>query len=407
VTSAFPALRALTALRRLPPLETTIVVIAIALLVALSTYGHHNQPTPALDSFSSYDVASGGYRAYYELLAREGVHVDRFEQHPAFLDGSIDTLVWARPLAFDPGATAATGADLATLATWVRSGGRLLYFTSVAPPPAEVKALALPATAHPRSRTAGAFIGPEFAAVGVRRLTASTSLSWIVTQRGSAQRRALRVLLDDGRAAVIVSYALRRGTVTAVLDEGAFTNARISNGDTARLAVALTRPRRSGAYVSFDEALHGFITAQHWWQIVPRLFLVALGLMGLTLLVGLAGAGIRLGPPLDIKGATERSSSDFIDGLAALLQRGGAYGHTLVAATTSTTRIIAQALGLPEDSAPERVLVALEPGAERSAYEALLQTGARRACNERSFVHGIALAARLRKEYAAHGRSRH
>ncbi|MBC5803211.1 MAG: DUF4350 domain-containing protein, partial [Candidatus Eremiobacteraeota bacterium] len=343
----------------------------------------------------------------YELLAREGAHVDRFEQHPAFLDGGIDTLVWAQPLGYDPRAVAPTSADLAALATWIRSGGRLLYFASVAVPPAERKALALPATAAPRRHTDGAFIAAELAAAGVRRLTMGSGLRWVAPQRGSAQRRPLRVLLDDGRAALIISYGLGRGQVTAVLDEGAFTNARIANGDIARLAVALARPAHPGAYVSFDEALHGFVTAQHWWQIVPRLLLIALALMALALLVALAGAGIRLGPPLQITGTAERSPAGLVDGLAALLQRGRAYGHTLAAVRTSTTHVIARALGLPEDSAPERVLVALEPGTARDAYAALLQTCGDRSCGERRFVHGIALAAGLRKEYAAHGRSRH
>ncbi|MBC5804226.1 MAG: hypothetical protein GIX03_14750, partial [Candidatus Eremiobacteraeota bacterium] len=49
VPGALPAVRALAALRRLPPLETSIVVVAIALLVALSTFGHRAQPAQALD----------------------------------------------------------------------------------------------------------------------------------------------------------------------------------------------------------------------------------------------------------------------------------------------------------------------------------------------------------------------
>jgi len=392
-----PAIRAFAALRRLPPLETSIVALAVALLAMFSAYGRQPQPMPTLDSFSSYDSASGGYRAFYELLAREGAHVDRFEQHPAFLDGGIDTLVWAQPLPFDARAQTPSGADMEAVATWIRAGGRLLYLSEGASTP-NARTLRIPRTVQARKPVTDTFIARQFAAAGIARLATRSGPRWHLA--------AQQLFVDDGRGPLVVSYPFGRGTVTAVLDASAFTNARIAGADNARLAAFLALPRRPGAYVSFDETLHGFAAAQHWWQIVPRPFLIALALAACALLVALAGAGIRLGPPLEGQGASQRVPSDFIAALAALLQRGRAYGHTLDAARASTTRIIARVLGLPDDSTPQRVLAGLEPGAERSAYETLLQTCSRRLCDERSFVRGIALAAWLRKEYAAYGRSR-
>ncbi len=389
--------KALAAVRRLPPLETSIVALAVALLAVLSAYARQPQPLPTLDSFSSYDSASGGYRAFYELLAREGAHVDRFEQHPAFLDANIDTLVWALPLPFDPRTQTPSGADVGALAAWIRAGGRLLYLTEGKLAPS-VRTLGIPRTVRARNPATDTFIARQFAAAGIARLATRSGPRWHLS--------AQQLLLDDGRGPLVLSYALGRGTVTAVLDEGAFTNARIAGGDNARLAAFLALPRRPGAYVSFDEMLHGFVTAQHWWQIVPRPFLIAVVLAACALFIALAGAGIRLGPPLEAQGKTERAPSDFIAALAALLQRGQAYGHTLDAARASTTRVMARVLGLPEDSTPQRVLAGLDPGAQRTAYETLLETCSGRSCDERSFVRGVALAAWLRKEYAAYGRSR-
>jgi hypothetical protein len=83
----------LAALRRLPKLETAILVIAVAVLVWLAVAtAKQQQAGPGIDSFSSYDSASGGYRAFYQLLGKLGVRVDRFERRPAFLDKGIDTL---------------------------------------------------------------------------------------------------------------------------------------------------------------------------------------------------------------------------------------------------------------------------------------------------------------------------
>lgn len=397
--------------RRLPPLEFAIVAIALGLLVALSVYGGRGVSAPTLDSFSSFDASSGGYRAFYELLAREGVHVDRFEQHPAFLDGGIGTLLWAQPLPFDTRAQAPAGADVAALAAWVRSGGRLLYLedggadgastTALDATRLALHALALPSTTPARLNAGGRFIAAPLAAAGVARITAPLGRRWRVPRRGA------RVLFDDGHGALVVTYRLGRGWVTAGLDEEAFTSGRIARGDNARLALALALPRRPRAYVSFDEVPHGFIAPQHWWDIVPRSFVAALLLAAFAFVIALAGAGVRLGPPLVPEASGDETSGDFIGALAALLGRGRAFAHSLAGARESSSRALARALGVPDDTPPEVVLARLEPGDARTAYHMLLETCAGSSCDEGQFVKGVALAGRLRKEYAAHGSPRH
>ena len=71
-------------LRRLPPLETALIALGIAILVWLTAASQAPEgDAPHLDSFSSFDAASGGYRAFYEMLAAERVPVSRFERRPA------------------------------------------------------------------------------------------------------------------------------------------------------------------------------------------------------------------------------------------------------------------------------------------------------------------------------------
>ncbi len=369
------------ALRRAPPLETAILAVALALLVALSLYRSLATPVALPASFSSYDAAGGGYRAFYELLRAEGVQTDRFEQHPAFLDAGIDTLVWAEPSPLDPRAQAPARADVMALTNWIRSGGRLVYLIDgnanaafVAAARAQIAPLELPRVTSAQLPAHRRSIARSLAGAGVAHWDEPQALHWRVA------RRRVTVLVDDGRGATIVTYELGRGAVTAALDETALTNAGIARGDNARLAVALTMPRRRGAFVSFDEAPHGFIASAHWWQIVPRLLLLALALAALAIVIALAGAGVRLGPPLLTPASDVEPPPDLIDGLAALLERGRAYAHALAAAHASAFR------ALPCDQAE------------------LKTAGA--ACDERSFIRGVARAQQLRKD-AVDGSARH
>ncbi len=386
-------------IRRLPPLETGLLVIALAVLVSVALVRQRTERVaPGLDSYSTYDAASGGYGALYELLAREGVRVERFEQRPAFLGADVDTLVWAEPLRFDTRQIVPTQADVRALEDWVRAGGRLLYlgFDDAA---AKAGLLALPSTQPAAARQGRVSIATTLARAGVRRVAVSAGRRY----RGS--RRGMRVLFDDGRGPVVVAYTLGRGTVTAVIDESPFTNAALARGDHARLATLLGRPSRSDARVGFDETVHGYAVPERWWQVVPRPLAIALFVAALALIAAFAGTAVRLGPPL-LPEPPERTTAEFIAALGSLFERGRATRYALETGTHSTSRCIARGLGLSPTANGEDIAAAIEDGALRATFRALVSVARIEAPSERDLVRGMALAQRLRKEFA-HGRSRH
>ncbi|MBD5603706.1 MAG: DUF4350 domain-containing protein, partial [Candidatus Eremiobacteraeota bacterium] len=305
------------ALRRLPPLETALFVLGVVVAVALATgAGVEQQPLP-LDSFSSYDAASGGYRAYYSLLERLGVRVARFERRPAFLGAGIDTLAYVEPYDFDPRAVRLTAADLAALEAWVRAGGRLLYVgrDDVA---AKNGLLHLPFSTRESTRAHVPFIAAQIARDDVRRVRAETHYRW------KPSKRRFDVLVDDGRGPLAVTYAFGRGRVTALIDEGLLRNDGIGTPDRARLGYALAAPGRANGTVAFDETPHGYIVEAQWWQVVPRAFAIAIGIAFAAIVIALAGAAVRFGPPIVPIERRERSSADFVDALSSLLERGNA-----------------------------------------------------------------------------------
>jgi hypothetical protein len=52
----------------------------LAVLIAVSMLGHRPEG-PKAATHASVDYSFGGYRAWYELLAREGVSVGRLRRH--------------------------------------------------------------------------------------------------------------------------------------------------------------------------------------------------------------------------------------------------------------------------------------------------------------------------------------
>jgi hypothetical protein len=392
------------ALRRLPPLETTVLLVCIAVIVWLGALNSAaKEADPDLDSFSSYDSASGGYRAFYTLLSDEGLRVDRFERRPAFLDSSIDTLVYVEPFAFDPRQVEPTAADIAALEAWVRGGGRLLYIGNdlVA---AKNGILHLPASALVAQKRAGPHRthapSSEIASAHVVRVDSSVDRRW------KSARPGTHVLYADAKGPLAVRYAYGRGFVTALIDETIFQNAEIGKFDRARLAYALARPGEPNGTIAFDETPHGYAVPDRWWTIVPRAFAIALGFALAAILIAIAGAAVRLGPPLVPVERRDRSSADFIDALSTLLERGGATRKALLDASTSTSRAIARSFALRDDATVDEIAAKIDRTDLRAAYRTMTEIATNDEAGEKNLLRGVALAQTIRKEFALHGRSR-
>jgi hypothetical protein len=387
-------------LRRLPPLETALLAFGIAILVWLAAASQAPESDAShLDSFSSFDAASGGYRALYAMLAAEGVRVSRFERRPAFLDASIGTLVYVEPYEFDPRQIQMTEIDLNALEAWVRGGGRLLYIGHD-DEAAKRGVLHLPASAPAHDAVRPALRAPEIVAAGVGSVHAQSGARW------KPRRGAFEVLFDDGRGPLAVRYPFGRGRVTALIDKELFENGNIGKPDRARFAFALARPPGATGSVAFDETAHGYLEPDHWWTVVPRSFAIALGVAVATILVAIAGAAVRLGPPLVPFERRDRSSADFIDALSTLLERGRATRKALLDASRSTSHAIARSFGLPDGVAESEIAARIERRDVREAYRDMVTVSANGFPDENNLLRGVALAQQLRKEFAPHGRPR-
>lgn len=383
--------------RRLRPLlraETLLLIAAVLILAFVAFAKSTSQTPPELASYSTYDTGSGGYRALYEMLGRLGVRVERFERRPAFLDREIATLVYADPLDGDPRASNPSKTDIAALEAWVRDGGTLVYIG-----------------ADDGAAKAGILHLPRVTQAGFARPKISLDLQarGVARVRGSEPERYVarsgrdRVVLADKRGAIVVAYAFGRGRIVAIVDRTLFTNAAIAEGDRARLAYALVAPARVDGVVAFDETAHGYLVPERWWSIVPRSFVIALALALVALFIAIAGAALRLGPPLLPAPRDDRTSADFVDAVASLFERNGEIRGTLVEASASTSLVIARALGLDRSASNDEIARRIERDDLRASYLAMRRIAVNGYADDTTLVRGVALAQQLRKEFTAHG----
>jgi len=381
-------------LARLPLLETVVLVGSLACIVFL-TAAQQRRAQPVGNTYSTYDAAGGGMRAWYELLAREGSKVGRFEERLAFLGRDAGVFV----VADQPFSLAAFSdvqrSDASALAAWVRAGGRLLFAGSGTFGAVASTELQLRTTEYPsRDLRPGTLV----VANALRRFRVG-AIAALGEERLKLHKND-RPLMRDRRGSIAVRYALGRGQVIQIVDGAMFRNASIGNPDNPRLAyalVALLGGDRSP--VVFDEALHGYVAPEHWWQVLPRRFVIAVLLALLVLAVALIGAAIRLGPARIAEPQRAPNTAEYLDALATLMERGHAAHASLERAFASTRRLVVKRLGAEDERSTSSVAARIGRADLREALLDLDALASDLAPTNAVLVRGLALAYRLREEY--------
>jgi hypothetical protein len=378
--------------RRFPILEILLAVAAASLFIAVNYQNESRKKAIAYDTYSTYDTRNGGYAAWFDLMQRLGAAPERFEEYPAFLDAGVATLVVSNPLPF-PRPVAVSDASAAALVRWMRDGGRLVLLGSGgAVSEALESSLAQPQAAKGKGVP---FVAPAYAAAGIKNVKAP----------GDDRFRSgngYHTVLADAHGAIVVQRTVGRGELVAVSDELMLANGWIGRGDNARLAALLARTPRAGA-LAFDEALHGHLAPEHWWEIVPRAFLVALGFTLGAVALAAIGAAIRLGPPIEPPAGRAATSREYIDALGALLQGARASQHAATTAYVSTRRAVARRFGLADD-VPDRLLrERLGTPALQAAFGELATLAGEPALRDASLVRAVSLAYEIRKDVARAG----
>jgi Domain of unknown function (DUF4350) len=306
--------------------------LALIALIAVSLLGRHEKP-PVGATRGSADYNAGGYRAWYELMAREGVRVTRYRQHHDALPNSgIDTLVLAFP---DRGYPMWNAAERDAVRVWVRGGGRLID-VGLTPP-----------TEHDDDKDEVAFLEENRTDRGPLH-GAWAALVAALPRRGSdrlvpAKHKKFQTLVGDRAGGIAVRYRYGRGEVIGLVSAEMFQNDALQRGDAARLAYLAARPGTPQGIVAFDEAVRYDIVERPWYRALNAPELVALALAALAGLLWLLYGIVPLGPPVRLRGPREPTSEEFVDAVAALYQRARARDHARDALVADARRSLDRA----------------------------------------------------------------
>jgi uncharacterized protein DUF4350 len=313
--------------------DVVVAVLALVALLAVPLLNRHDE-TPQAATHGSADYSFGGYRAWYELLVREGVRVERFRRHhDALRESGIDTLVMAFPDASLPHLWGPAERD--ALRAWVRNGGRLVDI-GLTPRADKNDARNERVYLENLHGAPGALSGPWSAWVNAVGARGTYRLAPVKGAR-------VETLLRDRGGALVVRYRYGRGEVIGVAGASAFENRALGAADDARLAYLVARPGRPGGLVAFDETIRRDVIEKPWYQALSVPELVALALAGLAGLLWIAYGIVPLGPPVRLRAPREPTSEEFVDAVASLYQRARARVHAGAALVADARRALARA----------------------------------------------------------------
>lgn len=291
-------------------LDIAIVCTALALVLLLAVL-RAARPAAEFSQPSTYDTGGNGYAALYELLAREGVAVRRFERPIGELAERGGALVLSGDRALF---AAAPGAGaLRALDAWIRRGGTLVVLGDTMQ--RDRDALGLP---QPREMAKS---GIAVAECGLERLRGLRAGGEFTVGFRPACGRARKTLLRASGKAVALAYGRGQGTVVIVSTPSVFANRELVQHGNAALAYALFGGLGP---VAFDERIHGHAAGRTFWQVLPEPMRVAIVLACIAVALAVIGANLPFVPAAPIEPPAERDSGAYIASLARMLQRGGA-----------------------------------------------------------------------------------
>jgi hypothetical protein len=395
----------------LPIVEIAVAVVAFGALAITWWLSARQMEAQQgrFDTMSAYDASSGGYRAWYELLSREGVRVERFELRPAFLDQSIDVYISAGDMLNEMAAQAygksfepMTDGDWDALAKWVKAGGHFVWLTDGTPAD-QPRYMNVPLVDKLGPAADGAVtVAPSPITQGVRSVSGTSKLRVPFGGSGSAAP-----LVADDTGGVVMSYPLGKGTVTIVADESLFQNTRLAQADNARLAFDLaTAGLTPHGSVAFDEWSHGFVAGDSWWAILPRPFQAALIVIAFALVLLTVGTALRFGPTARLPDESERTSAEYLTSMALLLQRGRAVRSAIGDMADACIRDVAAALGLADSASPRTIAARAGSAQDDERADAVMELDRLRSFeypHEADLMKTAKLCAYLRKEFSRHG----
>ena len=287
-------------------------------------------PQPKGPESSAYATSPAGLAAYADLLARQGLRVER-RRRPV---GEGAPPARGTLVVLDAGGVESE--EAAAIARWVRGGGRLVAGGARGAGWLE-GALGIPlperADGPPRSARVLAPV-PETARVRSVRAAGGGEL------RGTG---GALPLLGTGAAPLASLTLAGRGRVVLLADASPLQNRALASEDNAAFGLALAV---TGEPVTFLETVHGYGAATGLAALPADARWALAGLLLAALAFGWSRAR-RSGPPEDAERPLPPPRADYVDALAGSLARTGRPAEVARPVHEAARAALARRAGLP------------------------------------------------------------
>lgn len=329
-----------------------VTVLTLVLLVAGAA------PSTLSSDPSSRSAGRAGTLALYRWLGALGFDVSRVSG--SFDLGGRDVLVVNDPT------TAFTAADTAAVMATLRRGADLVLALSPAAEPAAAQLLSALGVRLAGSRGAGSAAPAEPFDSGDRVAAVPMGAG-----AGIVPSPRQAPLLRQGAALSAVAEPVGDGRAYVLASPLALSNDGLRREDSATFVLALLE-RARGGHIAFDEYHHGEATlpADGAAAIFQSPLGLALALAAVALLVHLAIAGRRLGPPLPAHDpAAVPSTAAYVEAMAGLYARSRERGAVAARYGTELRRRLGSGGPAREDAElVERVRIARPELAAAAAH---------------------------------------
>jgi hypothetical protein len=325
-----------TRFARVPMWARVVIGVVLAVVVANLAARALDQSVggsaPGGAPASSYATASNGLAAYAELLARAGHPVTR--HRGALADGDVPTT--STLMILDPDFLTPNDAGVAL--QFVVNGGRLVIGGN--DPNRYLRML------RDRPPTWSATVGTsEYTDTtapfeDIREVTTNANGAW--TKMGTSLP-----LVGTTTDALLTQEQVGQGQMLFIADVSPLSNELLATSDNAGFGVLLAGD--DGRPVVFDEGVHGYGQSRGI-AAIPTRWKYALGVLALAALVLLWARARRLGPPEDAARELPPPRREYVDALAATLQRTGEPARAIDPVRATIRREVAARAGLPADA---------------------------------------------------------
>jgi hypothetical protein len=344
-----------------------------AALVLFIIFGPARQPPVPPATPTTRSTAEEGAQLLYEWVGTMGYEARRLEFREYAIDPDVDILVLLSPT--EP----VTEEEARLTLDWVSGGGTLILADDTSNLLGSDNALltqleiAVAASPDPDLVERAGSLQPAFDQPPVDTIDVRAGR---FLQPARDDYAALAGAPD---APLIAGLRIDRGYVYLSATARPFTNGGLRDEQNARMVLNMLRRAPAGGAVLFDEIHHGYarapapttaVMSSPWgWAGLYTLLVVALYL---------ALGGRRFGRPIPLREESQRrSSAEYIESMADLLQRGGKRAYVLRHYQAQLKRQLARPYGLSPQLADEEFVAEYRRARSDQDADALQQLLAR------------------------------